>query len=144
VPTLPPHLMTSAVVLDAGGTRTLLARGGEYGRWDLLHGHVEGGESLAEAARRHVREQSGLTRFGVVEPHLAVQQDVLDCGHGEARHVDHVFAVIVESSEPAGTFAGEGGDEGPVAWFPVTDLPEPTQPGVRLHIRSAIRTAFGS
>jgi ADP-ribose pyrophosphatase YjhB (NUDIX family) len=137
-----PHLLASAVVLDAGGTRTLLARTGEYRRWNLLGGHVEGGEPLAEAARREVRDGSGLRGFRVVEPHLAVQQDLVDCGNGEARHVDHVFAVIADPSEPAEPLDEAASAEAEVGWFSVSDLPAPLAPGVRLHLHSALREVF--
>ncbi len=137
-----PHLLASAVVLDAGGTRTLLARAGEYRRWDLVGGHVEGGEPLAEAARRLVRDRGGVGKFRVVEPHLAVQQDLVDCGQGEARHVDHLFAVVVDVSEPTGGFAEDDPAEAEVGWFAVSALPEPLAPGVRLHVRSALREVF--
>jgi ADP-ribose pyrophosphatase YjhB (NUDIX family) len=137
-----PHLLASAVVLDAGGTHTLLARTGEYRRWDLPGGHVEGGEPLAEAARREVREVSGLRAFRVVEPHLAVQQDLVDCGSGEARHVDHVFAVIADPSEPAEPLSPAQQADAEVGWFPVGELPAPLAPGVRLHVHSALREEF--
>jgi ADP-ribose pyrophosphatase YjhB (NUDIX family) len=137
-----PHLLASAVVLDAGGTRTLLARTGEFRRWDLLGGHVEGGEPLAEAARRAVRDLGGVGRFRVISPHLAVQQDIVDCGRGEARHVDHIFAVVAEPDEPAGDFDLDAPEQD-LGWFAVTDLPQPLAPGVSMHLRSARREVFG-
>ena len=138
-----PHLLASAVVLDAGGTRVLLARSGEYRRWNLVGGHVTGGELLVEAARREVRERGGVRRFRVVEPHLAVQQDLVDCGQGEARHVDHIFAVVADVAEPTGGFeVDDDPADAEVGWFAVSALPQPLAPGVALHLRSALRTAF--
>jgi len=136
-------MLASAVVLDAGGTRVLLARTGPYRRWDLIGGHVEGGEPLPEAARREVRDHGGVARFRVLEPHLAVQQDVVDCGRGEARHVDHVFAVVADAGEPTGGFEVDDPGDREVSWFAVSRLPEPLAPGVRLHLGSALRTTFG-
>ena len=138
-----PHLLASAVVLDAGGTRVLLARTGQYRRWNLVGGHVDGGEPLTEAARREVRDRGGVRRFRVVEPHLAVQQDLVDCGHGEARHVDHIFAVVADVDEPTGDFDVQDPGDAELGWFAVSALPEPLAPGVRLHLRSALRTTFG-
>jgi ADP-ribose pyrophosphatase YjhB (NUDIX family) len=143
VPAPPPHLMASAVVLDAGGRHTLLVRVDEYGRWGLVGGHVVGGEPLAEAARRELRDKAGVLRFRVMEPHLAVQQDLIDCGHGEARHVDHVFAVVVDISEPAEPLPADELADAQLGWFTASQLPEPLVPGVRMHVRSAQRTAFG-
>ena len=128
------HLTASAVVLAAGAGRTFLVRVGEYSRWGLVGSHVDSGEPLAEAVRREVREQTGLTRFRVVEPHLAVQQDLVDCGHGESLHVDHVFAVLADA--PSGT------DYETAGWFALDELPEPLVPGVRMHIRSAVHAVF--
>ena len=141
--TVDPHTLASAVVLDAGGTRVMLARSGDYRRWDLPRGHVVGGESLVEAARRQVRERVGVSRFTVLEPHLAVQQDLVDCGQGEARHVDHIFVVVAAPQESSGGFEvdSDPGDA-EVGWFAVTALPQPVAPGVSLHLRSALRTAF--
>jgi ADP-ribose pyrophosphatase YjhB (NUDIX family) len=129
-------------VLDAGGTHTLLVRVGEYGRWGLLGGHVEGGEPLAEAARREVRDGGRVGQFTVLEPHLAVQQDLLDCGHGEARHVDHVFAVVASPAEPIEEVASAESAEAALGWFALSDLPEPLAPGVAMHVRSARRAAL--
>jgi len=138
-----PHTLASAVVLDAGGTRVMLVRSGDYRRWDLPRGHVVGGEPLVEAARRQVREQLGVSRFTVVEPHLAVAQDLVDCGQGEARHVDHIFVVLTAPQEPTGDFeVDDDPGDAEIGWFAVSALPHPLAPGVSLHLRSALRTAF--
>ncbi len=39
-----------------------------YGNWGFPKGHVEADESLAEAALRECREETGLTRLQVVAP----------------------------------------------------------------------------
>jgi hypothetical protein len=72
-----------------------------------------------------------------------VQQDLVDCGQGEARHVDHIFAVVAGPDEPTGGFElpTDPGDA-EVGWFDVSALPQPLAPGVRLHLHSALRTAF--
>ena len=124
--------MASAVVLDPTGRRTLLVPVGEYRRWGLVGGHVVRGEPLAETVRRELRGQTGMPTFRVLEPHLAVQQDILDCGQGEVLHVDHVFAVMAE----------ESGDVD-LTWFDVTDLPDPLVPGVRMHIHAGQKAVVG-
>ncbi len=132
MPSAAPHLMASAVVLDPTGHRTLLVQVGEYRRWGLVGGHVEGGEPLTEAVRRELRGQTGMLTFRVLEPHLGVEQDILDCGHGEVRHVDHVFAVMAEETSDAD-----------LTWFDVTDLPDPLVPGVRMHIHAGQKAVAG-
>jgi len=53
-------LGTGVFVLDAQG-RILLEKRSDCGLWGLLGGRVEPGESVAEAARREVFEETGLT-----------------------------------------------------------------------------------
>jgi ADP-ribose pyrophosphatase YjhB (NUDIX family) len=124
-------------VVDTPGRHVLLVRDRHRPRWVLVSGHVEGGEQLAEAARRQVREQTGLTRFRVTEPHLALQQDLVECGDAQVRHVEHVFAVVSDPSEPVqlGPLDRDGG----AAWFGVRNLPADLAPGVALHLGAALR-----
>jgi len=49
----------AAVVFD-GARRVLLGRRADNGLWGLPSGHVETGETVAEAVRREVREETGL------------------------------------------------------------------------------------
>jgi HAD superfamily hydrolase (TIGR01450 family) len=49
----------AAVILDGAG-RVLLGRRADNGLWGLPSGHVEPGETVAEAVRREVREEVGL------------------------------------------------------------------------------------
>jgi acetyl-CoA carboxylase carboxyl transferase subunit beta len=63
-----------AVILDAAGRVLLVLRGHEpqSGRWSIPGGHVEPGESHAQAAAREALEETGLTihvvrELGVVE-----------------------------------------------------------------------------
>jgi ADP-ribose pyrophosphatase YjhB (NUDIX family) len=131
-----PHLMASVVVLDATLAHTLLVRSPDAHRWTLATGHVSGGEPIAEAARRELADQTGLSGFTIVEPHLGVQQDLTDCGSGggATRHIDHVFLARTAAVEPAPS-------TGSAAWFPVDALPSPLAPGVGLQVRSALRLA---
>jgi ADP-ribose pyrophosphatase YjhB (NUDIX family) len=59
---LPLVPCVGAVVHDAAGRILLIRRGHEPGRglWSLPGGRVEGGESLAQAVEREVREETGL------------------------------------------------------------------------------------
>ena len=135
-----PHLLAAAVVLDGTGRHVLLVRDPTRPRWTLLSGHVEGGEQLAEAARRQVAENTGLRRLRVYEPHLALQQDLVDCGgagDGQVRHVEHVFLAVTDPSEPV--HDGPHDREGSTAWFGVRDLPADIAPGVALHVSAAVR-----
>lgn len=55
-----PELAAGAVVVDAKDGRILLLHEKEEDRWCFPKGHVDPGESLAEAAIREIREETGL------------------------------------------------------------------------------------
>jgi ADP-ribose pyrophosphatase YjhB (NUDIX family) len=133
-----PHLLASAVVLDASGRHVLLVRDDDLPRWRLPAEHLHGGEPLAEAARRAVRDRTHLVRFVLLEPHLAVQQDLCPCEGSQIRHVDHVFAVV---ADPLTDPATEPADGVAAAWFATDALPRDIDPGVRLHLSQAVRVA---
>ncbi len=59
--TFPGHVTTSAVVLNAEGTKTLLVRHRSLGRWLQPGGHYEAPEGLMESALREAVEETGLT-----------------------------------------------------------------------------------
>lgn len=50
----------SAVIFDATQQKILLTRRSDNGRWCLPGGHMEAGESAAEACIREVEEETGL------------------------------------------------------------------------------------
>jgi 8-oxo-dGTP pyrophosphatase MutT (NUDIX family) len=55
------HFTASAVVVDGAGERTLLVHHAKSGAWFQPGGHIEPGDaSLAEAALREAREETGL------------------------------------------------------------------------------------
>ena len=70
-----PRLAARVVLIDAEG-RTLLFRGGDPARpeagtwWFTPGGGVEEGESLSEAARREVLEETGLALAELGEPRV--------------------------------------------------------------------------
>lgn len=54
------RLGCSATIFDSKREKVLLTRRADNGRWCLPGGHVESGESVAEACEREVLEETGL------------------------------------------------------------------------------------
>ena len=112
-----PVLGVSALIVDGG--RVLLVKRGNAplkGYWSLPGGHVEAGETLADAAAREVREETGIVAGDLRQIDLA---EIIgrDGKSGIAHHIVLVvFAGRRTSGEPvAGDDAAEarwvGADE---------------------------------
>lgn len=54
------RLGCSAIIFDAAREKVLLTQRADNGRWCLPGGHMESGESAAEACEREVWEETGL------------------------------------------------------------------------------------
>jgi 8-oxo-dGTP pyrophosphatase MutT (NUDIX family) len=96
-PAAPPaERQRSAGGLVARGGEVLLIATGGGRRWQLPKGHVEPGESLAEAAVREVREETGVTgRIVATLPaidYTFVEKD----GRRVRKHVDYFLLEYVE------------------------------------------------
>lgn len=93
------------------------AREPHKGYWSLPGGVVETGETLADAVRREVREETGL----VVEPLAVVEifERILRDAQGRAEYhyvlIDYVCAVVGGELAPAD-------DVSQARWFPRGDL----------------------
>ncbi|WP_176168808.1 NUDIX domain-containing protein [Krasilnikoviella flava] len=123
-----PIFMPSAgcAVLDqdgAGATRVLLQQRGEPGGpWGLPGGALELGETVAEAAVRETREETGL----VVEPHglLGVFSGARSHTYPNGDVVQAVVTMFV-ARVVSGTLAADGGETRALGWFALDGLPEP-------------------
>ena len=126
---VPDHLTASTVVLSHDGARVLLTLHAKARRWFQLGGHLEAGDrSLADAAAREAREESGIP--GLVLDPVPVHLDehvVPFCrpGTGDpARPVHHLdvrfVAVAAPDDEPA--VSDESLD---LRWWAADALPDP-------------------
>jgi 8-oxo-dGTP pyrophosphatase MutT (NUDIX family) len=124
--TRPGHFTGSAIVLDASGRRALLVRHRFLGRWLQPGGHVDPGESPAEAALREAREETGLSS---IRPWPGREGALVDIDShpipanprkGEGPHVHHDlrFAFLADAAETARAAADEASD---VRWFPLAE-----------------------
>ena len=124
-----PLVLVSAGVLafHARG-RLLLHRRADDGSWDMPGGCLEPGETLEAAARREVREETGvelgaLTLLRVLSgPELFRQYPNGD----QAYHV----AAVYEARDVAGTLSAGAGEAIEVGFYPLGALPRPLAPSL--------------
>jgi 8-oxo-dGTP pyrophosphatase MutT (NUDIX family) len=93
-------------------------------RWFQLGGHVEPDDgSLAEAALREAREESGLTGLALDPvPVQLSEHPVPFCGpDGDVHHLDVRFV----ATAPGGAEHAVSAESLDVAWWPVDALPDP-------------------
>jgi 8-oxo-dGTP pyrophosphatase MutT (NUDIX family) len=109
------------LVLDAGCTRVLLTLHRRGGFWCQFGGHCEPGDTtLADAAQRECREESGLADLQLLPGPVELSRHrlapvFLPCGE----HLDVRYAAVAaDGSTPV--VSDESRD---VAWWPVTALP---------------------
>ena len=113
-----PRLGAIAVLVD--GDKVLLAQRGnppDKGLWGFPGGHVEPGETALEAARRELREETGLEARPV---EYLTNVDVIR-RDGAGRVTAHYLLAAVLCTDPVGTPRADD-DAQDVAWFPVDQV----------------------
>ncbi len=111
----PRHPLPGVLAVVVRDGRVLLVRRGRQpnlGLWGLPGGLMEAGETIAEAALRELREETGVT--AEAGPVLDVLDALTRDGEGRARH--HYLLVAVMCRWLAGD--GEAGDDAAATgWF---------------------------
>ncbi|PWD52247.1 NUDIX hydrolase [Serinibacter arcticus] len=137
----PHHLTASTFVLTRKLDHVLLAFHRKAQLWLQMGGHIEPGDpSVADAAAREAREESGLATVALWPGGLAdLDRHVLVGSFGRCHtHWDLGFVALAGRGEPIAV-----SDESErVAWFPVDALPEATSPdlpGRLAHVSAAVR-----
>lgn len=133
----PGHITASALVLDAGGTRTLLTLHPRFGRWLQLGGHCEDSDAdIHAAALREATEESGITGLTIDADLAALHVHPVTCSLGvPTRHLDMQFLVRA----PAGAEIARSDESLDLRWWPLDALPEGTDFGLTQLAGVAVR-----
>ena len=128
------HLTASALVVDESRRNVLLTLHPKVGRWLQLGGHCEPGDAgLREAARREVREESGVTEVRISAHPMRLDRHPVPCGGRLSEHLDVQYLAVVADGA-AITISDESAD---LRWFRVDDLPV----GLDVSVRSLVDAA---
>lgn len=139
----PDHLTASALVVSPDCDHVVLTKHRKAGLWLQTGGHCEpGDETLAGAALREAREESGIAGLSIDPvPLLLSRHEVPFCGPVQpAHHLDVQFVVVA----PAGAVPEISDESDALAWWPAGAPPEPTDQDVRDLIAAATRRRRGS
>jgi 8-oxo-dGTP pyrophosphatase MutT (NUDIX family) len=112
----PTHVTGSAVVLDGHG-RVLLHRHKRLGLWLQPGGHVDPGESPAEAARRETAEETGVIAAHPDDGPALVHVDLHEGPRGHV-HIDLRYLLLATADAPLAPAPGESPQ---VAWCTIDD-----------------------
>lgn len=96
------------------------------GKWALVGGKVEFGETLAQAAMREVQEETGLESEFIAVRGVVNERIVPDTDAGEV-HAGHFLLFACAMNAPAGVAREQA--EGKVAWFTLDELEQMQEEG---------------
>ena len=129
------HLTASALVVDESRRNVLLTLHPKVGRWLQLGGHCEPGDAgLREAARREVREESGVTEVRISAHPMRLDRHPVPCGGRLSEHLDVQYLALV----PADAREAISEESTDLRWFALDALPDPLDASVRALIDSAL------
>ncbi|WP_020496343.1 NUDIX hydrolase [Sciscionella marina] len=115
------HVTASALVVDAGGSDTLLTLHPRVGAWLQLGGHCEpGDENLRTAALREASEESSITGLEISKEPVHIDVHPVTCSLGvPTRHFDVRYLVRA----PSGAQAVRSEESDDLRWWPLDALP---------------------
>lgn len=136
----PEHVTGSCFVFSPEFDRVLLCfhRKGQF--WVQFGGHVESKDaSVAEAAQREAREESGIDDLVLLSPAIVdLDRHDLHGGFSCTTHWDVGFAA---AADPDAEIAVSDESED-VRWFPINELPVQVPAGFCARLEHARRTAM--
>ncbi|MEO3875970.1 NUDIX domain-containing protein [Nonomuraea sp. B12E4] len=135
---VPGHLTATTAVLSHDGSRVLLTLHPKAKMWLPMGGHCEISDmSLAEVALREAWEESGISGLELLPGPLAVDKHAVWCHPPQSWHLDVEYAAVA----PPGAEAVISDESLDLRWFPVDDIPEPSD-GATRRLASRGRTAL--
>jgi 8-oxo-dGTP pyrophosphatase MutT (NUDIX family) len=113
----PGHVTASCFVIDPAAGRLLLHRHKRLGRWLQMGGHIEGDESLMEAAQREAAEESGLDDLEMLHGIVDIDVHRIPAGKGEPEHRHFDVRFVARTGDPH-AITMERRESDALAWFP--------------------------
>lgn len=130
----PDHATASALVFDPSLTRTLLVFHAKGRFWVQPGGHLEPEDaSIAEAALRELREETGVDLPALLEP-LVYDLDHHGLSSAFGRYTSHLdIGVAVVVDDDLALVVSEESED--VRWWPIDALPEHVPDGFQGRVR---------
>jgi ADP-ribose pyrophosphatase YjhB (NUDIX family) len=126
-----PGIAVNVAVIHEG--KILLTKRDDFETWILPSGGVEEGESIAQAALRETKEETGLdvelTRMVGIYSRLG--------------NMPGVHAVLFTARPTGGEIKCQEGETIAVEWFPFDEIPSPLSIGHKKRIEDALSGASG-
>jgi 8-oxo-dGTP pyrophosphatase MutT (NUDIX family) len=137
----PEHVTASCFVFSPDRRHVLLCFHRKGGFWVQFGGHIEAQDaSIADAARREAREESGITDLELMSESIVdLDRHDLHGGFSCAAHWDVGYVAIVRTDVPIAV-SDESED---VGWFPITALPDAVPPGFGARLHAVLRATAG-
>lgn len=138
----PDHLTASVMIFSSDHQRVLLTLHKVIRRWLQTGGHCESDDSsLAEAALREGREESGINTLSIDPTPVWLSHHEVPCGPIRPSHHLDVQYVAVAATDAIEAISDES-DE--LRWWDVNDLPEDTDDSVRELSLAGARRLLGN
>ncbi|MGO4678605.1 NUDIX domain-containing protein [Microbacterium sp. 2MCAF23] len=130
------HVTGSCFVFSPDFTQVLLCFHGKGQFWVQFGGHIEPGDpSIAAAARREAREESGISDLALLSTGIIdLDRHDLNGGFACSAHWDIGFAALADPTTSLTAVSEESED---VRWFPVGALPAEIPDGFAKRLAAA-------